>query len=270
MLHKSRRPIADLEDWRLRAKPKSVGQWKDFRSAKEVAKHWLAARPSLPADIIATLASHPDFSTVSEWSAEPEARLPFDARRGEPRNADLLVLASDVHGPFVVAVEAKADETFGPSIATALADARKRLEKNPRSGGVARIEDLIASLVPGASAGSAEVAELRYQLLTAAAGVLAYATEHRMGRAVLFVEEFITVATKDERHAANAADLNRWLHQISGGAYSRVGDRKLVGPITVPGGPLVPAAPALYVGKSQVQQRGGNHGAPSATAVRDS
>lgn len=255
MLHKSHHPLTTLDDWQHHAGPKSPVHWQDFRSAKETARHWLAALPALPADVSATLASHPDFSPVTDWSAEPELQLRFDGRRGEPRNTDLLVLARDAHGPFVVAVEAKADETFGQPVAEAVADALERLAANPRSGGVARIADLVASLLPEATSGAATVTELRYQLLTASAGVLAYAKAHYIARAVLLVQEFVTPKTTDARHAANADDLDRWLHRVSSGRFAKVGDGELLGPITVPGEPLFPEPPALYVGKTQVHLR---------------
>ena len=255
MLHKSQDLLTSLDDWQRHAGPKSPVQWQDGRSAKETARHWLAALPALPADVVATLASHPNFSTVTDWSAEPEVQLRFDRRRGEPRNTDLLVLARDVHGPFLVAVEAKADETFGQMVAEAAADALERLTVNPRSGGVARLVDLVASLLPQATPGAAAVTELRYQLLTAAAGVLAHAKAHHIARSVLLVQEFVTPRTTDSRHAANADDLDRFLHRLSGGHFSKAAHGELLGPIAVPGTPLFPDAPALYVGKTRVHLR---------------
>jgi len=70
---------------------------------------------------------------------EPEARLPFDSFAGEPRNSDLLVLAHDVHGPYVLAAEARADEPYGETVADAFADALERRIANPRSNVIARI-----------------------------------------------------------------------------------------------------------------------------------
>ena len=255
MLHKRHQPLVDLEDWRVRAKPKSPSQWKDFRSAKEAAKHWLGAFPALPADLSSTLRSHSDFSDIVEWSAEPEVQLRFDKRRGEPRNTDLLVLARDAMGPFVVAVEAKADEPFDRPIAKVVEDARKRLAANPRSGGLARIADLVASLLPSAADHAERDVELRYQLFTAAAGVLAYAENHGIHRAVLYVQEFVTPETTDDNHRVNGDDLNRWLHRVSAGAHSSISDRTLVGPISIPGAPLFAGRAALYVGKAQVRLR---------------
>lgn len=255
MLHKDAKPLVDLEDWRVRAKPKSPSQWRDFRSAKEAAKHWLGAFPSVPPDLSATLSSHSDFSAIEKWSAEPEVQLRFDKRKGEPRNTDLLVLAHDASGPFLVAVEAKADEPFDRPIAKVIQDARKRLAANPLSKGLARVADLRSSLLPSASERAESDAKLRYQLFTAAAGVLAAAEKQGIARAVLYVQEFVTPETTDDNHRKNGDDLNRWLERVSAGAFSSVSDRKLVGPIRVPGAPLLSGGAALYVGKAQVRLR---------------
>lgn len=255
MLHKNYRPLVDLEDWRVRAGPKSESQWSDFRSAKEAAKHWLGAFPAIPPDVLETLKAHADFADIIEWSAEPEVQLRFDKRRGEPRNTDLLLLGRDRIGKFVVAVEAKADEPFDQPVADVLSDALERLAGNPRSGGVARVADLVASLLPAAPEGAVRVAKLRYQLFTAAAGVLAYAEKNGVSRAVLFVQEFVTPKTTDEKHEMNSADLNSWLHRVSAGAHAGLLDRELVGPIRVPGTPLLAGQASLYVGKAQVRLR---------------
>jgi len=60
--------------------------------------------------------------------------------------ADLAVYARDEHGDFLIAVEAKADESFGETVADALAAAVDRKLENPRSNGVTRVEQLAAAL----------------------------------------------------------------------------------------------------------------------------
>lgn len=140
-------PIRSLDEWETLAGPKRGYQWKDGRSAKEAARTWLGVTsPALPDEIAAALATNTAFDLPLEWTAEPEARLPFDGLRGEPRNTDLLVRATDARGRFLIAVEAKADEPFGETVDQAVAAARRRLEQNPRSGGVERARRLVASL----------------------------------------------------------------------------------------------------------------------------
>lgn len=61
------------------------GQVQDRRT--EVARAWLeVGSPQLPPEISAALLNQPAFGTVTAWSGEPEVRLRFDDRRGEPRN----------------------------------------------------------------------------------------------------------------------------------------------------------------------------------------
>src|SRR5207249_1186267 len=115
-LGKSDREIRTLEDWRSIAPPKGKdAHWVDGRSAKELARVWCGTGSvSIPNDIRALMESHSDFRDVEFLSGEPEARVPFDDLAGEPRNADLVVLARDRDGPIGISIEAKADEPFGP------------------------------------------------------------------------------------------------------------------------------------------------------------
>lgn len=265
MIHKDQQPVVDLADWERRAGPKAESQWKNGRSAKEAARHWLAASPQLPADVSAVLNSHPDFGPPVRWSAEPEVRLPIDHRRGESRNTDLLLTGTDSRGEFLVAVEAKADEPFDRPVGEVMRDAIERLAGAPKSGGVSRISDLVASLLPIAPAGAVAVADLRYQLLTAAAGALRYAEERGVTRAVLLIQEFVTAATEDAKHASNQADLENWLHRVSAGRCRALADRTLVGPFSVPGPPLLRGDALLYVAKARITLR--NTGAQHCVAA---
>src|SRR5687767_13106029 len=100
-------PINSILDWERLAPPKSSHHWVDGRSAKEVARSWLGNGTELPYEVESALASDPRFGPVLSWEAEPEAKLAFDSFAGEPRNSDLLVLARDACGPYIIAVEAK-------------------------------------------------------------------------------------------------------------------------------------------------------------------
>ena len=191
------------------------------------------------------LASHPRFDEVLSWDAEPEARLRFDAFPGEPRNSDLLVIANDAFGPYVLAVEAKADEPYGVTLAEALGAALERRIENPRSNGIARIEVLATLLLRPRTVGLPKAKDLRYQLLTACAGTLAEAHRRQLARAVMLVHEFITPATSDVNHARNASDLRLFLSRLSGHANRLVHDGELQGPFVF--GPY--AGVELFVGK---------------------
>ena len=250
--------IESLDAWRERAGPKSRDQWVSGRSAMETARAWLEGGPAgLPPEVHAILESSQHFGPPSHWRAEPEVKLRFDDFRGETRNSDLVVWASDRWGPYVIGVEAKADESFSQTVAEALNAALERAIANPNSRGVPRIEQLVCSLLPPSVVGVPDIASLRYQLLTACAGVLAEAARSDCSRAVMLVHEFITPKTSDARHAANARDLERFVSRLSRGADDSISVGQLQGPYVVPGMPLFESPPALFIGKVQRNLREG-------------
>ena len=245
------RRISTFEEW---PKPKRRDQWKDERSAKESAQAWLASVPSIPSEIIETLSSHHDFGPLSDWCAEPEARVPFDRFRGEPANLDVLLVGQDQNGHIVVAVEAKADEPFSQTVRETLSSARSRLKNNPASKGVARIEQLLNALF-GATTTQTDILDLRYQLMTATAAVMAEAQRLSIQRAVVMIHEFITSATSDTKRASNARDLNQFVARVSG-RHDPLTSGMLQGPFNVPGAPIVEAEISLYFGKAVIDKRG--------------
>jgi hypothetical protein len=244
--------ILTLEDWEKHAGPKSKIHWKDGRSAKESARAWLeVSNPVLPAEIARTLATNPAFGLVQKWDAEPEAKLCFDAFSGEPRNSDVLVHATDTYGVFLIGAEAKADESFGESVADALAAAVERHVDNPNSNGVARIHQLAAAMLGSREKGEPPLKHIRYQLLTACAGVLCEAERQRSDRAILLIHEFVTDKTKDAKHSSNQRDLNRFVARLSHGKVTDMDVDNLYGPFEVPGNPLLSSPVKLFIGKAR-------------------
>lgn len=252
-IHKNGQVLKDLETWFELAGPKSAHQWKDGRSAKECARAWLEAG-GIPHSIRECIESHPDFSEIRAWSAEPEAQVRFDRLRGEPSNLDVLLLIEDDAGPAVVAVEAKADESFGGTIAETLAAADRRLADNPRSKGRVRVEQLVTSILDR-EVDDPEVGGLRYQLFTATAAGIAEAERREVDRAVVLVHEFVTDATTDERHARNSEDLDRYLNAI-GASGARPPRGVLWAPGVVGAEPLFLGQVGVYFGKVSQELRG--------------
>lgn len=246
---KGGRRIETLEEWEMHAGPKRPTQWKDGRSAKEIARAWLSAHGTFPAEVTEALASHSCFGDITSWEAEPEALQPFDKFGGEPRNCDLAIYANDQYGPLLIAIEAKADESFGQTVAGALATAAKNRLNNPRSNGVARIEQLLVALMGHGLHEDSSLGSLRYQLLTATAGALCAAERVHASRALLLVHEFVTDATSDGKHAINAADLSNFVSYLSRGAVQAVESGNMYGPFVVHGKPLVSTGIQLFVGK---------------------
>ena len=225
--------------------------WKDGRSAKESARSWLAAAPSVPVEISKTLYSHQDIGTLCDWVAEPEAKVRFDNFGGEHSNPDILLTGQDEHGPIVVAVEAKADETFGSPVHKTLSVAQSRFEKNPRSNGVERIRQLCEALFGiGAITGQTDILDLRYQLLTVTAAAMAEAKRRSARRAVVMIHEFVTPCTNDRKRGSNARDLDRFVSRLSGQQVS-FKSGMLLGPFRVPGKPIVETDILLYFGKCE-------------------
>lgn len=256
MLSKEGRPLRDLVDWGNRAGPKRRDQWKDHHSAKECARAWLDAAPALPSEIVDALSSHPDFGPVLTWAAEPEVRLPLDGRRGEPRNTDLLVEATDLFGPLLIAVEAKAGEAFDAPIGTVLVEALERKIAMPRSGALDRVVDLASALLGPRQASQPGVGTLRYQLFTGAVGALRAAEDHGLSRAVFLIHDFVPPKFDRQRRVQNQADLDSWLARVSGGEHCSLDSDGVVGPIRVHPSGLLRGTAALYVGKATRDLRG--------------
>ena len=119
--------INSVDAWFATAPPKEAYQWKDGRSAKELAKSF--CQPSgvgLPAEIKSLLDSSPVLGRVDIVELWPEHKLALDSLRGETRNADLAGIGTSRLGPTAITVEAKADEPFGDTTGQALAKAPQR------------------------------------------------------------------------------------------------------------------------------------------------
>lgn len=246
------RTITSVDEWKSVAPPRSPEHWRSGRSAKECAVAWCGgpAGVAAPEEIVALLDSHPDPRGCVFVGATPEHPIPFDDLRGEPRNADLAAICDHAAGPIAITVEAKADEPFDRYVSGVLADAVDRSAHGTRTNAVQRVEGLAAALLPP-RVRLPGLHDLRYQLLTAAAGTLAYAHQMGAARAVLIVHEFVTDDTRDERHERNASDLSKFAQRISGGTVREISIGRLAGPIRVPGGLRFTRPAALYLGKAQ-------------------
>ena len=243
--------IQSVEDWFRYAPPKGgADQWRDGRSAKEFARAWVeSGSVSVPDELVALLSSHPDTQSAVLENGEPEARLAFDKRVGEVRNADLAVRAVSGSAPLALTIEAKADEPFDQLVPDTLADALDRILERGRGGGIDRVRDLATSLLHPPARGLPPLRLLRYQLLTAVAGSLAWARQLEAPRAVLVIHEFQTSQTSTRELQRNAQDLDIFVTRLTAGALRRLAVGSLVGPIRVPGDPLFDKPADLYLGK---------------------
>lgn len=248
--HKDGMEINTLEAWERLAGPKSSKQWIDGRSAKETARAWLESGCEvLPNEVVAALERHPTFGPVLQWCAEPEGKLIFDDFRGEPRNSDLVVHAEDGKGKYLIAVEAKADETFGATVADTMAEALERYLAKGRSNGLARVQRLAQTLLGPKSQGDPHLKAIRYQLLTACAGAVHEAERCSYSRALMLVHEFVTDETDDAKHQDNAFDLNKFVSRMTHGSVASISAGEIVGPLPLPASEFLTGNAELYIGK---------------------
>jgi len=109
-------PTKSGADWkRLLAKPDL--HWKPGKSAMSVAASWEAAGDRFPSEVSTALAASkdPDLANLELLLAVPEweVELPGAVTTS---HTDVMALAGNVRGLVAVAVEAKVDEEFGPTL----------------------------------------------------------------------------------------------------------------------------------------------------------
>lgn len=171
-------PTQSGSDWqRLLGKPEL--HWKKGRSAMSAAACWEEANPKLPPEVLQLLDASNDpalidlelLVAIPEW----EVDLPGGKR---PSQTDVLALARNAKNMVVLGVEAKVDETFGPTIAEKKADSS--------AGQTERLAYLEKEL--GASAPLSE--KIRYQLLHRSVSALLTARDFHAPIAVMLVHSF--------------------------------------------------------------------------------
>jgi hypothetical protein len=273
--------ISSLEDWLRYAPPKKrEAHWKPGRSAMESARAWLGedGRPALPEELAELLDSRAPTAGFWPHLAIPELVTRLDDFDGEHRNHDLIAVGDAEGGLTLLAIEAKADESYGNhTVASYLAACARRADERSRkveiarrmgdpiprpSNARARVEQLCAAVFGPAPDGQ-EVAEralpVRYQLITAVAGALIEARIRDCIQAVLVVHEFLSqpdpdkelAGTDDRKVARNRAAWHTLVDALVGAAPQDPGG--LTTPVQVPGGGRVPSDVPLMLGKATRQ-----------------
>lgn len=238
--------------------------WAEGRSACELGRIWTAnGEPAVPGELTQLLESNESTRGIVILSGitEHETRLPFS--RGGPRCHDLALQGVQDGSAVTVCIEAKADESFGGTVAKELVKAKKRpVTRFPK-----RLDWFTRSLL-GLPAFeddnlivlSSDVAEIPYQLLTAIGGTLLEGERQRACKAVFVVHEFRTTKTVDANLNANASALNRFLCVLLSANQAKVGKNfelengQIFGPILitdrhVPGPIEIPYHIPLFIGK---------------------
>lgn len=177
-------PTQTGSDWqRLLAKP--AIHWRAGRSAMTAAACWEAAGDRLPPEMSSLLDGTNDVNlrNLRLLAAIPEWEVPLPGGR-RSSFTDVLALARNEAGLCAIAVEAKAGEPFGPTVAEKRAD--------PSEGQAARLEYLQSLL------GVEFSPCVRYQLLHRTASAILTAQEFHAGTAIMMVHAWN--ATDDQRN----------------------------------------------------------------------
>ena len=196
--------ITDIESWFNIAPPmEGTRQWKDGRSAKELARYITNSLPHMPKEIEATLLHFTKTNAELEWAAEYTTKLqPHGLGKGNGRCHDAFMFNSEI----VVGIEGKADEPLGSKL---IGEELKNANDNKRL----RINGMIQMLFGDAPE---KHESIRYQLVTASAATLIEAAKRCVSKAMLMVITFKKEGCyKSERIAANKADIQRFLTELS-------------------------------------------------------
>jgi hypothetical protein len=234
-----------LHQWFDKCPPQGrLKHWKDGKSAKETAKHWLHTIPFHFKEILNSF-------NLKFLICSPEFVSKLDEYKGNARNHDLLIVAKNNYkNKVVIAIESKADEEFGDTISETIVEAESRFQQNPESNGLRRIEDLRLAVF---GVIQDEQLNLRYQLLTAVAGTLAEAKKQKAKKAIFLVQTFVSDEINKKDHQRNQDDLNAFLNYLSKGEISELKEGELVGPFSVPGNMFIPHDIELWIGKYQIE-----------------
>jgi hypothetical protein len=178
-------------------------QWRDGRSAKELARYMTANFPNVPTEIENILS---DFTTPDaefDWNGEYVTDFAkYDLGRGEGRNHDAFMWNKDV----VVGIEGKADESLGSQL---IGDAITGATDNKMH----RIRGMIKMLFGDEPDNHKNI---RYQLVTATTATLLEAKEHKVNNALILVLVFKKQGCfSEQKIASNNADIENFLLETS-------------------------------------------------------
>ena len=204
---KDGRAIHTLEDWAgLYDTPQQSHQWKEHRSAYSVADFVLHHDG---ADRLQRRVSETVNEPVSFERIVPEYEQRFDSfGRGRVHDLGIFGRAADGRSVFV-GVEAKVDETFGPTVHDSYLQSKANQITGTSTNAPARIEQLLAMHF---SAPDVSMFDVRYQLLYATAGTLS-ANADISG---LYVIVFKTPLYDESIGANNYRDYIHFVNKVGG------------------------------------------------------
>ena len=144
--------------------------------------------------------------------ATPEYLARFDSYPGNPSNLDLGITGRVGQLPLkqslFVGLEAKVDETFGSTVGNRLSSAMKLRKAGKSTNAPERVKDLLSNYFSvNVPPDSSRFADIRYQLLTGAAGTVAV----RSNVSVFYILVFRTSLYDERKGWANRLDYERFI-----------------------------------------------------------
>lgn len=214
--------ISSVQEW-FKYCPPAQGkkQWVDKRSAKEMAKFWtdihkqndfLLFMKKIKKELILNYAF-------------PEMATAFD-ENGSPRKNDLCVFATDRNKEILIAIEGKADESFGVNVDKEWIESIPEKIRNNKSKKIDRIIGLYQRFD-----NNANFLKLKYQLIYWLAGAIDEAERRQIETVFLIVQEFHSEKTEEKKINLNKSDLDLFVNIISNSVLKKVNKNEIVGPI---------------------------------------
>jgi hypothetical protein len=226
-------PINEWQEW---TRPKKDYQWKEGRSAMELAKSWFRNDVlSPPQEFLPLLHSSPRLRGIVLTIGIPElvTTLP---ERGNGRNHDLALKGNTQNESVTICIEAKADEPFGNATVGEYWNSGILKRYRGISTRIPERVEFLVSMVDlvSNSIDSSPWKDIRYQLLTALCGTILQAKNDNSTLAVFVVHEFFSNETSTIKHVENHSELERFLSVLSGYQIS-IETGKLNGPFRFEG-----------------------------------
>lgn len=240
LLKKNGEKIERWQDWEH---PKKEYQWKEGRSAMELAKSWFRSSMAAPPEEIIQIISNHFQEEIEFIRVIPELSTPLP-ERGEGRNHDVASICRIGGRQSTVCIEGKADEPFGEfTIAHYYQQMRSRQVEGDPTRVPERIEKLIAMLpIVQTGVASCAVSNNGYQLLTALAGTALQARIDKSDLAILIIHQFQTADVDLRKIEKSIEDFTRFVGAVTSVKNLDSSSGVLYGPVEV-------AGVACYIGR---------------------
>ncbi len=195
-------PLANAED--VKTLLAQEYQWKEHRSAFEAANSWFDA-DGIPPSIRAVLSNASNWASAELVKATFEKQTPLD-KHGRPSQTDVLAIVRLESGPAILGVEAKVNETFGPTVDVW------------RAGGSDGKHKRIAGLAERLEIAPDIIGPLRYQLFHRSAAALIEAEAAGAKDAALVIQSFgdVTLRAGFDDFQAFAQAIGAPVHEPGG------------------------------------------------------